>query len=271
MGELARIHVHPIKSLDPVAVESAAVVENGGLSWDRRYAVLDEDGEYVNGKRERQIHRVRSRFDLDAGTVTVREQGSNDRQRFHLDDDRAALASWLGDHLGYPVQLVRDDEGGFPDDTDAAGPTVITAGTIDAVASWYDGVDSAEMRRRLRPNVVIDGVDPFWEDRLYEDAETVVPFDVGGVRLYGVNPCQRCVVPTRDPDTGEETPEFQRTFTEQRQATLPEWASEAWFDHYFRLMVNTNVRQTDWGEQIAVGDSVAGPLEPVPATAVDSS
>jgi len=252
---LERIRVHPVKSLDPVPVESATVVENGGLGWDRRYAIL-ADGEYVNGKREQRIHRVRSRVDRDRGTVTVREQGGAGERTFHLDDDRAGFEAWLGEFLGYPVEVVRNDEGGFPDDTDASGPTVISTATIEAVASWYDGIDTAGMRRRLRANLEVGGVPAFWEDRLYGEPGRAVPFEVGAVRLRGVNPCQRCVVPTRDPDTGEPTPGFQKTFVQRRRTTLPEWASEAQFDHYFRLMVNTRVPRDSWGDSLAVGDRV---------------
>jgi uncharacterized protein YcbX len=266
MGHIEQLFVHPIKSLDPVDVASARIVTGGGLSWDRRYAMLDGDGEYVNGKREPQVHRIRSAFDLDAGTVTVREQGDDARRLFHLDDDRKALEAWLGDAVGYPIHLARDDEGGYPDDTDASGPTVITAGTVETVASWYDGIDPAEMRRRLRPNVVVGGVEPFWEDRLYREPGTIVPFDVGGVRLHGVNPCQRCVVPTRDPNTGDPTPGFRETFVERRRATLPEWAGTAWFDHYFRLMANTRVPEASRGEQLVVGDEVSEPGEPLSPT-----
>jgi uncharacterized protein YcbX len=260
MAHLDAIAVHPIKSLDPVSVASATIATGGALVWDRRYAILDEDSEYVNGKREQQVHRVRSTFDLDAGTVTLRAQ-DGDPQTFHLDDDRTALESWLESVVGYPVEVVRDDEGGYPDDTDASGPTVIGAATIERVASWYDDISPAEMRRRLRPNLVVGDVPPFWEDRLYEDPDSVVPFAAGSVRLHGVNPCQRCVVPTRDPDTGESTEGFRERFVERRRATLPEWASEAWFDHYFRLMVNTRVPRSEWDETIAVRDEMRYPLE----------
>jgi uncharacterized protein YcbX len=264
MAQLDAIFVHPIKSLDPAPVESACIVTNGALAWDRRYAILDEDGEYVNGKREQRIHRVRSTFDLDAGTVTLREQ-DGDPRTFHLDDDRAELESWLESVVGYPVDVVRDDEGGYPDDTDASGPTVISAATVERVASWYDDIPPTEMRRRLRPNLVVADGPAFWEDRLYADPDSVVPFEVGSVRLQGVNPCQRCVVPTRDPDTGDPTEGFQERFVQRRRETLPDWAGEAWFDHYFRLMVNTRVPRSEWNETLAVGDEVRGPLDAQPS------
>ncbi|TYL36679.1 MOSC domain-containing protein [Natronococcus pandeyae] len=265
MSVLEQIRVHPIKSLDATSVESTEIVANGGLAWDRRYAIVEatdrtetaSDAPYVNGKREPKIHRLAAEYDLDRATVTVRDRDGDEESTFHLERDRDGLAAWLSDRLGYSVAVVGDDEGGFPDDTDASGPTVISDGTLEAVASWYDGIDSAEMCRRLRSNLVVGGVPAFWEDRLYEEPERVVPFTIGEVSLEGVNPCQRCVVPTRDPDTGEETDGFRERFVERREATLPEWASEAWFDHYFRLMVNTRVPESAWGATLSVSDGVS--------------
>ncbi|MHC3438903.1 MOSC domain-containing protein [Natrialbaceae archaeon A-gly3] len=262
MAHLENVFVYPIKSLDATPVTSTTIVENGGLEFDRRYAIVDADGDYVNGKRETRIHRLRLTVDLEKAVVTLRD-GDGDSQRFHLEDDRGDLEAWLSAFFERPVSLVREDEGGFPDDTDASGPTVISAGTLERVAAWYDGIDPTEMRRRLRPNLVVDGVPAFWEDRLYDEPGNVVPFTIGEATLHGVNPCQRCVVPTRDPDTGEPTPGFRETFVTRREATLPDWASGAWFDHYFRLMVNTRVPEPSWGADLPVGaDLEVG--DPVP-------
>jgi uncharacterized protein len=264
MASLEQLRVHPIKSLDAVTTTTGSLTGGGGLEWDRRYAIVEssdrtksEDGlTYVNGKREVQIHRIRAEYDLERGTVTVGDTGDPPTDTFHLERDRAPLESWLSERFGYPVSLVRDDEGGYPDDTDAAGPTVISEETLETVASWYDGIDPTEMCRRLRPNLVVGGVPAFWEDRLYESPGRVVQFEVGSATLEGVNPCQRCVVPTRDPDTGESTDGFRERFVDRRKTTLPAWASEAWFDHYFRLMVNTRVPATARGVTLSIGDDV---------------
>lgn len=272
MTHLEQIYVYPVKSLDGTAVETTTIRENGGLEWDRRYAIVDEDGNYVNGKGERQIHRLRAEYDLERKTITVWNHGTDDRFSFHLDVDRDDFGSWLTCFFGYDVEVVRADEGGFPDDTDASGPTLISTGTLEAVASWFDSIDTAEMRRRLRPNLVVGGTEPFWEDRLYDRPGTVVPFEIGSSTFAGVNPCQRCVVPTRDPDTGEPTDGFRKRFIERREETLPDWANSAWFDHYYRLMVNTRVPKPVWGSRLATGDSVmVGEPRPDPsATSVTS-
>jgi hypothetical protein len=252
---LARVFVYPVKSLDAHRLERATVREAGGLSFDREFAVFDADGEYVNGKREPRVHRLRSTFDPERETLVLREHGTDEAREFSL-DDRTDLEAWLADYFGYEVTVRRDARGGFPDDTHAAGPTVVSTGTLDAVASWF-GLPSEDVRRRLRPNLVVRAP-AFWEDRLYSahSRDRVVPFEVGGTTFEGVNPCQRCAVPTRDPDTGEGTPGFRERFVEKRRETLPDWAGDAWHDHHFRLMVNTRVPRGTVGSEVTVGDPV---------------
>lgn len=259
MPDLARIDVHPIKALGAHAVERAPVLPGGALAWDRRYAVVDADGAYVNGKREAALHRIATEFDLDAGTVAVGERGG-DRERFHLDDDRAALAGWLSAYLGYGVDLVRNDDG-VPDRTDLGGPTVVATGTLERVGEWFD-LDPANVRRRFRANLVVDAP-AFWEDRLYAGQDEVRRFTVGDVAFEGVKPCARCVVPTRDPDTGEAVPEdFRERFAERRRETLPAVADESWYDHHFRLCPVTRPAPAAAGDatgpvgELAVGDAV---------------
>jgi uncharacterized protein YcbX len=256
---VARLRVYPVKSLDSHERGSVTVLPEGSLSLDREFALLDDDGDYVNGKNERAVHRLRSAFEPPA-TVRLHPNGDpNATRTFDLgdDDSRAAAEDWLGDFFGYPVNVERNERGGFPDDTHAHGPTVVSTGTIERVAGWFDlTVESA--RRRLRANIEVGGVPAFWEDHLYpsDDREHVVGFRIGDAEFEGVSPCQRCVVPSRDPDTGEEIPEFNRRFVEQRAATKPDWAGDAWFDHDFRLMVNTRVPRGTAGAELSVGDPV---------------
>jgi len=37
---------------------------------------------------------------------------------------------------------------------------------------------------------------------------------------------------------------------------MPEWSGGEWFDHDFRLMINTMVPSTEWGRSLAVGDEL---------------
>lgn len=246
---LARISLFPIKSLDAFEPKRAIITPAGPIAGDRRYAMVDSEGEYVNGKRTAAVHRLRASYD-DPDRVVLSTPESGPRE-FSLGDDHDPLTDRLSEHFDDLVELVRD-ETGMPDDTETPGPTVISTATIEAVASWF-GLAPENVRRRFRANLEIEGVPAFWEDRLFSDHGRVVDFSVGDVRLAGVNPCQRCVVPSRDPDTGEELAGFRERFIAKREETLPEWTDSDRFDHSFRLMVNTHVGEAG---EIEVGDPV---------------
>jgi hypothetical protein len=253
---VARLTVYPIKSLDGKAIETAHFTPTGGFMGDRTYALFDADGAYVNGKAERRLHRIRTGFDLDTHEVRLRAvtDSIGDAAAFSLPEELVGLAAWFTDYLGYEVEVRRDLRGGFPDDTVNAGPTVISTATIETVAGWFEDVSVDEMRRRLRASVEVAGVPAFWEDRLVTDEGEHVEFRIGDVLLHGANPCQRCIVPARDPDTGEETPNFRERFLEGRRETRPDWTDSDRFDHDYRVMVNTRV--PDPTGTITVGDRV---------------
>jgi uncharacterized protein YcbX len=237
-------------------VSEATVTSRGGFSHDRRFALLDDRGRCVNGKIEPRVHAVRVAYDetLTAGIFTGGE--ADGRRRFRLDADGDALATWLGGIVARPIRLARDDDGGFPDDTVAPGPTIVSTATLAAVAAWFPGLTVESVRRRLRTNIEVDGVPPFWEDRLFGAAGTGVPFRIGDVAFEGTNPCQRCVVPSRDPESGEALAAFAKRVGAERAAALPEWADRTRFDHFYRLAVNTRPAGVHTGGRVRVGDPV---------------
>lgn len=238
MPTLSRINLHPVKSFDAQAVESAVVLPSGALEHDRRFVLCDRQGEYINGKGRPEIHRLRSDFDLSARVWSLRIEQTTETHRFHIDTQRAELLAWLGDYFATPVTLMENPDAGFPDDTDSPGPTLISTATLSEVGYWF-GLDQDETRQRFRANLEIEGVEPFWEDRLVAEGMGVVRFQIGEAEMLGTNPCQRCVVPSRSPTTGETIGAFAKTFSGKRQATLPPWAPASRFDHFYRLSVNT--------------------------------
>ncbi|MGE3315953.1 MAG: MOSC domain-containing protein [Planctomycetaceae bacterium] len=256
MPHLARIQIFPIKSLDPLSVQTARVLPAGALEFDRRFALADAAGRFINGKRTDLINTLESRCDPSNRTVSIGLRGTGDLRQFHLDDDRNGLEVMLAAHFKMSVQLVENAITGLPDDTDAPGPTIISTATLETVASWFDHISLDEARLRFRANLEIGGVEPFWEERLYAAAGQVVRFQVGGVALEGTNPCARCVVPMRDPATGEFDPIFKQQFRTRREATLPAWAHRSRFDHFYRLAINTQPVAGFSGGELNVGDDV---------------
>jgi len=250
MPHLAQILIYPIKSLDPISVQQARVLPSGALEHDRRFALVDQDGSVMTAKRSPLVHQIRSSYDLEARTISLVVDGQG--KRFHLDQDRHALEEWFSGYFSLPIRLIENAESGFPDDLDSPGPTIVSTATLDAVTGWF-GLGCDEVRRRFRANLEIEVEEPFWEDRLYAEAGAGIGFDMGEVRLLGTNPCQRCPVPTRDSTTGEVMPGFARTFAENREKTLPEWANKSRFDHYYRLATNTRLEISG---TLQVGDEV---------------
>lgn len=252
MVYLARILVYPIKSFDGWDVPSARVLSSGSLEHDRRLALVDEEGKFVNGKRTPLVHALRGCVQPGQRQLTMDYEGQ--RHEFHLDHQRTALEAWLSGYFGLPVKLTENPAGGFPDDIEAHGPTVISTATLEAVAGWFPGLSVDEMRRRLRANLEIDGVEAFWEDRLYSRAGELLLFRIGEVTFTGTNPCQRCVVPSRDSRNGSVTAEFSKTLARRREASLPGWAERSRFNHFYRLAVNTNLHGS--GGELHVGDAL---------------
>jgi uncharacterized protein YcbX len=260
MPRLARITVYPIKSFDGVAVEAATFTGGGGLANDRRFVFRTRAGQAINGKQFPAVHRLRVHFLDDFSSAEFAFPGGS-REMHRLAPDNLPLNARMSDYLGVDVHLEENVDGGFPDDPDSPGPTVLAAATLATVAEWFPPLTLEEVRRRFRANLEFADCPAFWEDRLFaEDASpqtrTVVPFRIGAVTLHGVNPCARCPVPTRDSQTGEPYERFAQLFGRRRQEALPDWAPRTAFDHYYRLSVNTRPAPTTAGGRIAVGDDV---------------
>jgi len=256
MPYIAQILIYPIKSLDGIAVTKAKVLKSGALENDRQFAIFDEQGKFVNGKRNPKVHLLRSSFNLEAQTVSLQVHQTQQTAVFHLEQERSQLEAWLSNYFGKKVKLQENLVQGFPDDTNANGPTVISTATIATAADWFTEISSEQMRQRLRANVEIADVSPFWEDRLFGETGNIVEFQIGSIRFEGINPCARCVVPTRNALTGQAYPEFQKIFVAQRKATLPSWASSSRFNHFYRLSVNTRIPESEAGKILQVGDKV---------------
>ena len=76
----------------------------------------------------------------------------------------------------------------------------------------------------------------------------------------------RCVVPSRDPETGERKTDFTATFMERRKERFPDWADAETLgtnmdregaDDYYYLTVVTRLPSREAGKEIAVGDEVS--------------
>ena len=258
---LAQIVIYPIKSLDGKVVDRSKISTGGALSFDRRWAIVDANGQIVNAKRTAKIHQIRSRFDFvkseDRLLVSLATADHPNSQIFCLTNELAELANWLSEFFGFPVNLIENAVVGFPDDLAAYGPTIITTATLLAICEWFPDIDLAEVRRRFRTNLELSDVPAFWEDRLFRSHGGVVDFRLGNVQFQGVNPCQRCIVPTRDSLTGNITAKFQQIFTQHRQSTVIARTNMSRFNHFYRLGVNTQIHHSEADAFLNIGDLIS--------------
>lgn len=252
---LDKIIIFPIKSLDGLCLDEVRLTAGGILENDRVRAIFDAAGRVVNGKRTARVHDLRCEFDAAIKEVRLGHNAESARVQFSLDEP-APLARWLGEFFGFAVELRRDDLRGFPDDHAAFGPTIVSEASLRAIQSWFPELTLESLRRRFRANLELGGCEPFGEDRLFGAPDELKPFPIGQVNLLGHNPCQRCVVPTRDPDGGQAVTDFQKKFMEQRKKSLPPWANAQRFNHFYRFAINTSIPPGEAGKILRVGDVV---------------
>lgn len=314
MPTLDRITVYPVKSLDGVEVEASRLLPGAGLEHDRRWQFVDLEGRVVNAKRTAVLHAIRAEYAIDglaaavdgvageapgslpplgpnvialaidpaavaaAAVPGIERLAGLAADVFPLVPGSAGPCGWLSEALGFGVLLLERLDGGFPDDREASGPTLVSTATLATVARWF-GFDLDEARRRFRVNLEVGGCDAFWEDTVASPAWLEIPsladlspglpadpyaglpppepreLTVGEVRLVATNVCRRCVVPTRDSRTAAATEQFRDAFEAWRGRSLRADVDASAWSHLYRLAVNTSA----FGHGVVrVGDTISG-------------
>lgn len=262
------VRVYPVKSMAGINVDEA-IVEPWGLADDRRWAVVDEAGTSLTARELRALLRFQA-GPLDAGAIRILDgEGasliaeppigsvaiavSHSRQGSALPAPDDAN-DWLSKRLGRRVILVwqpdptarsiSDKRGGLPGESLSladAGPLLVVAeASLDQLNRWIDedfGPHEPLDVIRFRPNVIVDGTEPF-----AEDSWTLVR--IGDVPFRTTMRCDRCVMTTIDPTTLTGGKEPIRTLARYRKS-----GGNVWF--------GIRVAPTSTGT-IRVGDPVCG-------------
>src|SRR5580693_2172518 len=136
---LALIQLHPIKALDAVLVDESRIGPGGGLEFDRVWALYSVDGQWVNGKRTTAIHAIRAAYARDLSSVTFSVPADSRKipvKTFAFPGDTDAAAQWFSYFFAQPV-TVRYSPEGFPDDSIANGPTIVSTASLHAVCELF--------------------------------------------------------------------------------------------------------------------------------------
>ena len=217
---VSALFYYPVKSTRGIATERARLVPTG-FAWDRQWMVVDQAGRFLTQRTHPHMARIVPK--LSEGALTLKhpellelhvpQELPGEPLTVRIWDDvceaigqRREADAWLTRALGEPVHLVR------------ARPRMRAAsarfaGATPAPIAFPDGypilvVNSASLAdlntrlpqpmpmERFRPNLVLEGLPPWAEDR-------IAAITVGAVTLRLVKPCLRCSIPTLDHLTGE--------------------------------------------------------------------
>lgn len=251
---LHRITIYPVKSLDGITVESAVVSKNGCLIHDREYAIFDRNGKYVNGKSNERIYALRASFDLSNELMVLSDSAGKKKDTFHLKKDLGKLNSWLSDFFQEDVFFRQNGEGRFMDDPDLGHITLAGTNSYQTIGGWFGITANEEIRRRFRVTLEMEGFQSFEEDVLFSIPGKAVEFAIGEVRMLGVRPRERCIVPTRHPETGEVLHAFPKLFATKRKETLPQSSLLVNYGHYYYFSVDVVVPSSEAGKVLRTGD-----------------
>jgi uncharacterized protein len=224
MADIATItglFVYPLKSARAVSCPRVRLTATG-FEWDRQWMLINAHGVFLSQRTHPQLacvvpelgaqelwlhapHLAPLRLPLTSG-------GARRSVRVHRDacvgvDEGDAAGEWASLVAGEPARVVR-----VPAHTERfANPAF--AGRVPAPMGFADGfpvlvcnqASLVELNthlpepipmERFRPNVVLEGLPPWAEDRI--DVLTV-----DGVTLRLVKPCTRCTIPSIDQQTGQ--------------------------------------------------------------------
>jgi uncharacterized protein YcbX len=210
-GTVGQLWRWPVKSMAGERVQGLRV-DGRGAGGDRTHAVLHEHKGEVKPLTADLAPRLlawkaRYPFNYDGGLDPARPPfavvTAPDGRSYRWGDPRLRHA--LAADLERPIEL-RRDVGGIQDVPRSL--LVTTEATLRALGDELHGpVDL----RRFRPNLHLDIDAPAWAELEWEGRELAF---AGGVRLRLLEPCERCVIPTRHPETQIKWPYLLRHLTD---------------------------------------------------------
>jgi uncharacterized protein len=198
---VSALSIAPVKGMR-VAPADELALGPAGAEGDRRFVVVDPDDSLLLTTRTPKLLQVVPRF--TDGTLSLTFPDRSEVRAVPDPGARATTANYAGRpihgrlvdgplsdavaaHLGRPARLLMLDPG--ERGADDAPVTLMSTASLAALA-----IPDA---RRFRMTIAIDGAQA-WEEHGWTGRQ----ISVGDAVLRGADPVGRCVVTTRDPDTG---------------------------------------------------------------------
>ncbi len=252
---ISHIRIYPIKSLDGIELRSVEVGIRS-LLHDREFAMLAEDGRFVNGKRTGKVNQLKASYDLSDYRVSFSERDKGEETSFHLINDKEKIETWLSDFFGLKISFLHNREGRLMDIPDRSCVTILSTGSLEYLSENITGHSVDDLRLRFRASLEIAGVPPFWEEKLADSDGEPIRYRVGDVRASGISIRARCNVPPQDPFTGELDKTFIKKMIVARDKNVPEWSMVRELHSLYHLSIDCFIPDSEKGKFINVGDEV---------------
>lgn len=217
---IAELNIYPLKSARAIPQARARLAATG-LEWDRHWLAIREDGGFLTQRTHPLLTHIGTELTGDGLVLTaagfaplllpLAPRGAGRAVRIWKDaceglDQGDEAAAWVSGVLGEQVRIVRiPATPGRTATPEFAGPNPPPIAFPDAFPvlicnrSSLDDLNGrlpeALPMERFRPNLVLDGLPPFAEDR-------IASLEIGPVTLTLVKPCTRCIIPSTDQRTG---------------------------------------------------------------------
>jgi MOSC domain-containing protein len=217
---IQELHVYPVKSARGIP-KSRVRLAATGFEWDRHWMVIREDGSFLTQRTVPLLTHILTELDGETLVLTAEgarplvlplaPEGVSRPVRIWKDscealDQGDEAAAWLSQVIAEPARLVRTPATpGRRADPEFAGSHVSPLAFPDGYpilvcnrASLDDlnsRLEEALPMERFRPNLVLEGLPPFAEDR-------IASIEIGPTVLTLVKPCTRCIIPSTDQRTG---------------------------------------------------------------------
>lgn len=219
---LSGINIYPIKSLGGISLNEAEVTDRG-LKYDRRWMLVDVNGNFITQRVYPQMSQINVSIENDILKFTHKHNsslsfsipvknitGEYDNVVVWEDVVNAEYVSkeaddWFSEVLRINCRLVHmpDKASRIVDKKYALKNEIVSfADAYPFLVIGQSSLDDLNSRlkekvlmNRFRPNLVFAGGEPFDEDKMKS-------FKIGDVVFYPVKQCARCVVTTIDQESG---------------------------------------------------------------------
>ena len=222
---VSALNVYPVKGLKGIPLQEARCTDRG-IEHDRRFMLVDPDGQFLSQREHPKMATVWTEIDADALSLSAPDM---EELRVPLRPDAKSKArvqvwsstcdavtvgqgadAWFSEYLGFACALVympdeskRYSNPKFGGDGKRVGfadgyAYLVTneASLADLNAKLLAKDHSALPMNRFRPNIVVTGAAAFAEDDWGD-------LMIGDTTLRAAKPCGRCQVTTTDQATGE--------------------------------------------------------------------